>query len=215
MGEDARAPPCSPPRAPSPEPRRLGHPALPPVPSCTMGGEPELGLDKNEPPSLRRTPPAKMLVRRCSGQHRPRTQESGSCHLPPAAPRLGHWPFVKHEVRVAAGVELDFGPELDMDDACHVFDEMPAWRCCPLCQWHCLFPGNCVNLSITLSSPNLSSDQSTRVCNVLALLQCVASHPDTRMPFVNGEFSSSELTRSGYAELVEIFIFRADTTILL
>ena len=54
-------------------------------------------------------------------------QESGSCHLPPAAPRLGHRPFVKHEVRVTAGIEVDFGPELDMDDAYHAFDEMPAW----------------------------------------------------------------------------------------
>ena len=126
-GEDARAPPCSPPRAPSLGPRRLGHPALPPVPSCTKGSLLELGLDKNELSSLCRTPPAEMLVRRCSGQHRPQTQESGSCHLPPAAPWLGHRPFVKHEVRDAAGVELDFGPELDMDDAYHAFDEMPAW----------------------------------------------------------------------------------------
>jgi len=30
-----------------------------------------------------------------------------------------------------------------------------------------------------------------------------------------GQFSSSELTRSGYAELVEIFIFWADTTLFL
>ncbi|EER90781.1 CCR4-NOT transcription complex subunit 9 [Sorghum bicolor] len=37
----------------------------------------------------------------------------------------------------------------------------------------------------SLSPPKLSSDQSTRVCNALALLQCVASHPDTRIPFVN------------------------------
>ncbi|XP_058746727.1 uncharacterized protein LOC131619672 [Vicia villosa] len=32
---------------------------------------------------------------------------------------------------------------------------------------------------------NLTLAQSTRVCNVLALLQCVASHPDTKMLFLN------------------------------
>ncbi|KAL7087958.1 hypothetical protein ACP275_13G100100 [Erythranthe tilingii] len=36
-----------------------------------------------------------------------------------------------------------------------------------------------------LSPPNLSSTQSNRVCNALALLQCVASHPDTRKSFLN------------------------------
>ncbi|XP_020271371.1 cell differentiation protein RCD1 homolog isoform X3 [Asparagus officinalis] len=36
-----------------------------------------------------------------------------------------------------------------------------------------------------LSPPNLSPSQSNRVCNVLALLQCVASHPDTRILFLN------------------------------
>ncbi|KAK2431640.1 CCR4-NOT transcription complex subunit [Trifolium repens] len=36
-----------------------------------------------------------------------------------------------------------------------------------------------------LSPESLTSAQSTRVCNVLALLTCVASHPDTKMPFLN------------------------------
>ncbi|KAI6687545.1 hypothetical protein NL676_024373 [Syzygium grande] len=35
-----------------------------------------------------------------------------------------------------------------------------------------------------LSPPNLTPAQSNRVCNALALLQCVASHPDTRMLFL-------------------------------
>ncbi|KAM7498913.1 hypothetical protein LguiA_023327 [Lonicera macranthoides] len=35
-----------------------------------------------------------------------------------------------------------------------------------------------------LSPPNVTSAQSTRACNALALLQCVASHPDTRMLFI-------------------------------
>ncbi|GAB2258618.1 hypothetical protein Droror1_Dr00014778 [Drosera rotundifolia] len=36
-----------------------------------------------------------------------------------------------------------------------------------------------------LSPPNLTSAQSNRVCNALALLQCVASHHETRMLFLN------------------------------
>ena len=37
-----------------------------------------------------------------------------------------------------------------------------------------------------LSPPALSAHASNRVCNALALLQCVASHPDTRTLFLNG-----------------------------
>ncbi|XP_057439807.1 uncharacterized protein LOC130731518 isoform X2 [Lotus japonicus] len=36
-----------------------------------------------------------------------------------------------------------------------------------------------------LSPPNLSPTQSNRVCNALALLQCVAAHHDTRRLFLN------------------------------
>ncbi|TFK71628.1 Rcd1-domain-containing protein [Pluteus cervinus] len=36
-----------------------------------------------------------------------------------------------------------------------------------------------------LSPPNLTAHVSNRVCNALALLQCVASHPDTRPLFLN------------------------------
>ncbi|CAD5191817.1 uncharacterized protein LOC135580785 isoform X1 [Musa acuminata AAA Group] len=36
-----------------------------------------------------------------------------------------------------------------------------------------------------LSPPTLSPGASNRVCNALALLQCVASHPDTRILFLN------------------------------
>jgi len=38
-----------------------------------------------------------------------------------------------------------------------------------------------------LSPPNLTAHVSNRVCNALALLQCVASHSDTRQLFLNGE----------------------------
>ncbi|XP_044415428.1 CCR4-NOT transcription complex subunit 9-like [Triticum aestivum] len=37
----------------------------------------------------------------------------------------------------------------------------------------------------SLSPPTLSPVASNRVCNALALLQCVASHPETRIPFLN------------------------------
>ncbi|XP_057809845.1 uncharacterized protein LOC131024356 [Salvia miltiorrhiza] len=42
-----------------------------------------------------------------------------------------------------------------------------------------------VSIYPVLSPPNLTPGQSNRVCNALALLQCVASHPDTRMLFLN------------------------------
>ncbi|KAF8975619.1 hypothetical protein BDQ17DRAFT_245611 [Cyathus striatus] len=37
-----------------------------------------------------------------------------------------------------------------------------------------------------LSPPNLTAHVSNRVCNALALLQCVASHTETRQLFLNG-----------------------------
>jgi CCR4-NOT transcription complex subunit 9 len=40
-----------------------------------------------------------------------------------------------------------------------------------------------------LSPPTLTAHASNRVCNALALLQCVASHSDTRRLFLNGQYS--------------------------
>lgn len=37
----------------------------------------------------------------------------------------------------------------------------------------------------TLSPPTLQTAPSNRVCNALALIQCIASHPDTRQPFLS------------------------------
>ncbi|KAG1368417.1 CCR4-NOT transcription complex subunit 9 [Cocos nucifera] len=42
-----------------------------------------------------------------------------------------------------------------------------------------------VSIYPALSPPTLSPAASNRVCNALALLQCVASHPDTRILFLN------------------------------
>ncbi|KAI5658448.1 hypothetical protein M9H77_27241 [Catharanthus roseus] len=44
-----------------------------------------------------------------------------------------------------------------------------------------------VSIYPVLSPPNLTPTQSNRVCNALALLQCVASHADTRMLFLKAQ----------------------------
>jgi CCR4-NOT transcription complex subunit 9 len=41
-----------------------------------------------------------------------------------------------------------------------------------------------------LNPPELTPHASNRVCNALALLQCVASHPETRDVFLKGTLSS-------------------------
>jgi CCR4-NOT transcription complex subunit 9 len=41
-----------------------------------------------------------------------------------------------------------------------------------------------VSVYFAIDPPTLSAMQSNRVCNALALLQCVASHPDTRQSFL-------------------------------
>ena len=48
-----------------------------------------------------------------------------------------------------------------------------------------------VSIYPLLSPPSLTAHASNRVCNALALLQCVASHPDTRALFLNGASSPS------------------------
>lgn len=44
-----------------------------------------------------------------------------------------------------------------------------------------------VDIYPCLSPPELSHQSSQRVCNALALLQCIASHAETRTLFLNGE----------------------------
>jgi CCR4-NOT transcription complex subunit 9 len=43
-----------------------------------------------------------------------------------------------------------------------------------------------VSIYPLLSPPSLTAHASNRVCNALALLQCVASHPETRGLFLQG-----------------------------
>jgi hypothetical protein len=44
-----------------------------------------------------------------------------------------------------------------------------------------------VSIYPMLQPPSLTAHASNRVCNALALLQCVASHPETRSLFLQGE----------------------------
>ena len=48
-----------------------------------------------------------------------------------------------------------------------------------------------ISIYPALSPPTLSVPASNRVCNALALLQCVASHPETRQLFLQGALASS------------------------
>jgi hypothetical protein len=52
-----------------------------------------------------------------------------------------------------------------------------------------------------LSPPSLSAHASNRVCNALALLQCVASHAETRSLFLNGTSGETSLVESRASEV--------------
>lgn len=58
-----------------------------------------------------------------------------------------------------------------------------------------------------LNPSQLTAAASNRVCNALALLQCVASHNDTRTLFLSGRPSPSSGTRtsSGLANVLSFF----------
>ena len=43
-----------------------------------------------------------------------------------------------------------------------------------------------INIYPAINPPHLTAHQSNRVCNALALLQCIASHPETRSTFLQG-----------------------------
>lgn len=48
-----------------------------------------------------------------------------------------------------------------------------------------------------ISPPSLTAHASNRVCNALALLQCIASHPDTRALFLHGMCAINNLNTLG------------------
>lgn len=45
-----------------------------------------------------------------------------------------------------------------------------------------------ISIYPAIMPPTLTAGQSNRVCNALALMQCVASHKETRSPFLQGIF---------------------------
>jgi CCR4-NOT transcription complex subunit 9 len=57
--------------------------------------------------------------------------------------------------------------------------------CLTLCA-SCVVVQEIVAIYPMLSPPTLTAQASNRVCNALALLQCVASHPETRALFLQG-----------------------------
>lgn len=48
----------------------------------------------------------------------------------------------------------------------------------------------------------IQAQQSNRVCNALALLQCVASHPETRSAFLNGQCKAIIMTVPRYHAII-------------
>lgn len=64
-------------------------------------------------------------------------------------------------------------------------------QCC-----FCVCLQEIVNIYPSINPPTLTAHQSNRVCNALALLQCVASHPETRYITVNAlTFMNSSMTK--------------------
>jgi CCR4-NOT transcription complex subunit 9 len=86
-------------------------------------------------------------------------------------------------------VELSYGPNreealLELGKQREQYDDLP------LVLWNSFgvmtsLLDEIISVYPLLSPPNLSSSASNRVCNALALLQCVAAHPDTRNMFLN------------------------------
>ena len=66
----------------------------------------------------------------------------------------------------------------------HVADSMPMSVVGQLIDSHA--SQEIVSIYPLLSPPSLTAHASNRVCNALALLQCVASHPETRSLFLRG-----------------------------
>jgi len=64
-----------------------------------------------------------------------------------------------------------------------------------------------------LSPPTLNSQDSNRVCNALALLQCVASHNETRPLFLNGNHLCLSIETASFSPL--LFIFQAHIPLFL
>lgn len=59
-----------------------------------------------------------------------------------------------------------------------------------------------VSIYPLLSPPALTAHASNRVCNALALLQCVASHPETRGLFLQGRLLLRQYFRAAWYSLL-------------
>ena len=65
-----------------------------------------------------------------------------------------------------------------------------------------------VSVYPALSPASLSAHASNRVCNALALLQCVASHNETRSLFLNGRSNiTKEYQRSDVLAHIPLFLY--------
>lgn len=64
-----------------------------------------------------------------------------------------------------------------------------------------------VSVYPALSPASLSAHASNRVCNALALLQCVASHNETRSLFLNGESDKRVSKRSDVLAHIPLFLY--------
>jgi hypothetical protein len=72
---------------------------------------------------------------------------------------------------------------------CAGLDLLLVAACCCCC---CCCLQEIVSIYPLLSPPALTAHASNRVCNALALLQCVASHPETRGLFLQGELEGQD-----------------------
>lgn len=86
-------------------------------------------------------------------------------------------------------IELVYGPNreqalLELGKKRELYDDLP------LVLWHSFgvitaLLEEIIAVYPLLSPPALTTGASNRVCNALALLQCIAAHPETRTPFLN------------------------------
>lgn len=86
-------------------------------------------------------------------------------------------------------VELSYGPNRE-EALLELGKQREQYEDLPLVLWNSFgvmtsLLDEIISVYPLLSPPNLSSSASNRVCNALALLQCVAAHPETRTFFLN------------------------------
>uniref|UniRef100_A0A914EC28 CCR4-NOT transcription complex subunit 9 n=1 Tax=Acrobeloides nanus TaxID=290746 RepID=A0A914EC28_9BILA len=75
---------------------------------------------------------------------------------------------------------------LELSKKRELVPELPIWL------WHSFGTITCllqevISIYPAIMPPSLTASQSNRVCNALALMQCVASHKETRKPFLEAK----------------------------